>query len=73
MITRNIFGEIEPRIGEYFIRKNQSGKYEILKNYPWYVSNAVLADPVLMWNGIEPFDSLVKAYAWLKQNVKNLL
>lgn len=73
MITRNVFGQIEPRIGNYFIRKNQSGKYEILKNEPWYVTNAVLNNPVLMWDDIEPFDSLVKAYAWLKQNVKKLL
>lgn len=73
MITRNVFGQIEPRIGNYFIKKNQLGKYEILKDYLWYVSDAVLSDPVLMWIEIEPFDSLVKAYVWLKENVDNLL
>ena len=31
MITRNVFGKIEPRIEEYFVRKNSKGKYEILK------------------------------------------
>lgn len=73
MITRDVFEQIEPRIGNYFIKKNQLGKYEILKDYLWYVSDAVLSDPVLMWIEIEPFDSLVKAYVWLKENVDNLL
>ena len=73
MITRNVFGKIEPRIGKYFVRKNSQGKYEILKNEPWYVTRATFKDGVLMWAGIEPFDSLVKAYAWLKANVDNLL
>ena len=73
MIARNVFGKIEPRIGNYFIHKNSKGKYEILKNEPYKVTNAVLNDAVLMWLPIEPFDSLVKAYAWLKKNVQNLL
>lgn len=73
MIARNIFGKIEPRIGNYFIRKNSKGKYEILKNEPYKVTYAVLNDPYLMWLPIEPFDSLVKAYDWLKKNVQNLL
>ena len=73
MITRNVFGKIEPRIEEYFVRKNSKGKYEILKNEPYKVTNAVLNDSVMMWLPIEPFDSLVKAYDWLKKNVQNLL
>ena len=75
MITRNVSGKIEPRIGKYFVRKNSKGKYEILQYdaNAHMVSNAVLKDGVLMWEGIEPFDSLVKAYAWLKANVDNLL
>ena len=75
MITRNVFGKIEPRIEDYFIRKNSKGKYEILKYdaNAHMVTNAVLNDSVMMWLPIEPFDSLVKAYAWLKKNIKNLL
>lgn len=34
---------------------------------------AVVGDDVLMWIGIEPFDSMVKAYAWLKKHVSELL
>ena len=73
MITRNVFGKIEHRIGEYFVQKNSKGQYEIMKNESWYVTNAVLNDAVLMWLPIEPFDSLVRAYAWLKKNAQNLL
>lgn len=75
MITRNVFGKIEPRIKEYFVRKNSKGKYEILQYdaNAHMVTNAVLNDAVLMWLPIEPFDSLVKAYAWLKKNVQSLL
>ena len=73
MIARNIFGKIEPRIEEYFVQKNSKGKYEILKYNAHMVTNAVLNDSVMMWLPIEPFDSLVKAYAWLKKNVQNLL
>lgn len=73
MIARNVFGKIEPRINCYFIQKNSNGKYEIMKNEPWYVTDARLNDSVAMWEKIEPFDSLVKAYAWLKKNVQNLL
>ena len=75
MITRNVFGKIEPRIGNYFIQKNSKGKYEILKYdaNAHMATNAVLNDSVMMWLPIEPFDSLVKTYAWLKKNVQNLL
>ena len=75
MIARNVYGKIEPRIEEYFVRKNSKGKYEILKYdaNACMVTNAVLNDAVLMWLPIEPFDSLVKAYAWLKANVQILL
>ena len=75
MIVRNVFGKIEPRIEEYFVRKNSKEKYEILKYdaNTHMVTNAVLNDSVMMWLPIEPFDSLVKAYAWLKKNVQNLL
>lgn len=73
MITRNCLGKIEPRIGAFFVSETWGGKYKILKNEPWYVTDARLNDLALMWGEIEPFDSRVKAYAWLKKNVDNLL
>lgn len=73
MIARNCFGKLEPRICEYFVQRNSKGKYEIMKNEPWYITNAVIANEILMWIGIEPFDSMVKAYTWLKKHVNELL
>ena len=70
MITRNVFGKIEPRIGNYFVKKNFQGKYEILK----YDSNAcMVTDAYIGWYKVDPFDSMVQAYAWLKKNVNDLI
>ena len=63
MITRNYLGKLEPRIG----------KYEIMKNETWYTTKASIANEVMLWLAIEPFDSMVKAYAWLKKHVNELL
>ena len=49
MITRNCFGKLEPRIGKYFIQKSSKGKYEIMKNEPWYTTNAAIANEVMLW------------------------
>lgn len=73
MIERNYFGKIEPKIGNYFISKMNDGKYHVLKNEGYMVTDATINDPVMMWNGIEPFDSLVRAYTWLKTHVHELL
>lgn len=73
MIAWNCLRKIELRIGDYFVVKNSKGKYEIMKNMPWYTTNAVIANEVMLWLDIEPFDSMVKAYAWLKKHVNELL
>lgn len=73
MIARNCLGKIELRIGDYFVLKNSKGKYETMKNMPWYTTNAVIVNEVMPWLDIEPFDSMVKAYAWLKKHVNELL
>lgn len=70
MIERNCFGKIEPRIGSYFVSKRNDGKYYILKNEGYMVTDAVINDPVMMC--LEPFDSLVRAYIWLKKHVQEL-
>ena len=75
MILRNVLGKIEPRIDCYYVQKNSKGKYEILKYdaNAKMVTNAVVNEPFMIWQSIEPFDSMVMAYAWLKNNVNNLL
>ena len=71
--SRNCLGKLEPRIGKYFIQRNSKGKYEIMKNEHWYITNAAIANEVMLWLDIEPFDSMVKTYAWLKKHVNELL
>ena len=44
-----------------------------MKNEPWYITNAAIANEVMLWLDIESFDSMVKAYAWLKKHVNELL
>lgn len=73
MITRNCFGKITPRISKYVVEKRHDGKWEINKEEYCLKITAVVGDGVLMWIGIEPFDSMVKAYAWLKKHVNELL
>lgn len=73
MITRNCFVNLEPRVGNYIVQKRWDGKWEITKQEPYYRTTAVLADPFLMWNEIDAFDSMVQAYAWLKKHVNELL
>ena len=36
-------------------------------------TKAAIADKVMLWLDIEPFDSMVKAYVWLKKHVNELL
>ena len=75
MITRNFSGKIEPRIGEYVVEKGVwDGKYRIKKDEGYIKTDACIGtDIIALWNGIEPFDSMVKAYAWLKRHVNELL
>lgn len=70
MIARNCFGVIEPRIGNYFIRK-ENEKWKVMKNEGWYITDASLSGNP--WLEIEPFDSMVKAYAWMKKHINKLL
>ena len=74
MITRNYLGKLEPRIGKYVVEKRYDGKWEINKEeYCLKTTAAAIANEVMLWLDIEPFDSMVKAYAWLKKHVNELL
>ena len=73
MITRNCFGEITPRIGKYIVEKRHDGKWEINKEEYCLKTTTAIANEVMLWIDIEPFDSMVKAYAWLKKHVNELL
>ena len=73
MITRNCFGKRTPRIGKYVVEKRHDGKWEINKEEYCLKTTAAIANEVMLWLDIEPFDSMVKAYAWLKKHVNELL
>ena len=73
MITRDIFGKIRLSVGNYIVSETHNGKWEILKREPYYTTTAVLKNEVLMWLDLEPFESKVQAYAWLKKHVNELL
>ena len=73
MITRNYLGKLEPRRGKYVVEKRHDGKWEINKEEYCLKTKAVVANEVMLWLDIEPFDSMVKAYAWLKKHVNQLL
>ena len=72
MKTLSIKREADGKIFE--IEKRYDGKFEIIENRGLYGNfNAVLNDPVFMWNELDPFNSWVHAYTWLKENINNLL
>lgn len=73
MKHRNVFGELEFEIGDFFVphRTGSTGKYAILKHMPYYVTDAVWAD--LPWDEVPKFDSWIQAVRFLKKNVDWLL
>ena len=73
MITRNCFGKLTLRIGEYVVEKRHDGKWVINKDEYCLKTTAIIYDDILMWIEIDPFDSIVKAYEWLKKHVNELL
>lgn len=71
------------RISELYARRSDgkifkvscfNGKWEILEDRGCYGTfNAVLNDFCLMWFPIEPFNSMIQACHWLKENINRLL
>ena len=60
--------------GKLFEVSRECNSWKIIENRGLYGRfNAVLNDPVFMWNEIDPFISWVHAYTWLKGNINNLL
>lgn len=55
----------------FFIRKF-NGKWEIIKKDIWANIDAFLYND-FFWENIEPFDSMIKAYKFMKDNIENLI
>lgn len=71
MIKRNCIGKIQPTLGRFFVQK-ENGKYKIAKKEAYSVTDAWLYVEGY-WFDIEPFDSMVRAYKYLKDNINNLI
>ena len=59
--------------GSLFSLKKYNGKWNIKKHETFYITDAYINDDVLMWNKIEPFESMVQGFLFLKENIENLL
>lgn len=55
----------------FFIRKF-NGKWDIMKKDTWANTNAFLCDGSF-WMDIKPFDSMIKAYKYMKDNIEKLI
>lgn len=73
MKYKNVFGELEYTLGNFFIphRTGCTGQYRILKHDPWYVTDARYADNI--WETVQPFDSWIQAVRYLKEHVEELI
>ena len=78
-IEKNVFGEIEYVIGDFFIphRKGCTGQYAILKREAWSVVDPiwVIDDSVVnfCWFNPPTFDSFIRTVAWLKEHYEELI
>lgn len=78
-VCRNCFGQLaytatvkrsEKLTDVYAIH---SGDNRIMKCEPYRVSEAVIADPVMMWEELPKFESITQAAAFLKAHKAELL
>ena len=74
MVEKNVFGDIEYRLGEFFVpyRKGGTGKYVILKREPGKVVDPMWI-PDGYWYNVPKFDSFIRAVRWLKENINDLV
>ena len=56
----------------FSITKHYGVPYTIRSHQPWYTTDAVLSDPVFLWNDLPKFDSFVQAVRYLKENLEQL-
>lgn len=58
--------------GETFFIRKFNGKWDIMKKDAWANTNAFLVIGSF-WMDIEPFDSMIKAYKYMKDNIEKLI
>ena len=78
-IERNVFGDIEYTMGQFFVphRKGYTGQYAILKRDGWFVTDPIwlIEDSIVspVWFNPPTFDSYIRAVAWLKEHIEELI
>ena len=77
-IQRDIFGDkylsciINGR--EYWAKKHCNGGWKIYEKVnEWYVTDAKLSDPVLLWEDIPVFPNMSQAFKFLRKKAGKLL
>ena len=71
MITKDCWGKPEYRIGEFFVQWHDN---RILKNEPWYVTDAYeIVDGCMMGWDLPPFESFIQACRYLKERRCSLI
>lgn len=76
MKYRNVFGELEYNIDNFFIphRTTWNNEFRILKREPWYVTDAyMIYDNEIIWEKAPTFDSWIKAVRFLKEHINELI
>lgn len=73
-ICRNCFGKLSyTATNSYkYVFSVTKGENKIIRHQPWYRTDAVLSDPVFMWNDLPTFDSFIQAVKYLKENLEQL-
>lgn len=74
MITRDVFGKIDPHVGTFHVQKRHDGRWEIVNRQYCITSSCVYnVKDGLLWIPVEPFKSMVQAYAYIKANHEYLI
>ena len=83
MKYRNVFGDLEYELGDFFVlnRKDGTGKYAVSKRESSCIGRSfwIVDDPMWCPGGVAfgdrppRFDSFIQAVSWLKANVNDLL
>ena len=71
MIRKNYFGKIEPRIGNFFVGRNEHNMFSIYYEYPH--CNIKTTAMIGWWIMLDDFKSMVQAYKFLEENYAELI
>lgn len=73
-ICRDVFGKLSYTAvnSDKAVFSVTKGDNRIIRHMPWYITDAKLSVPVLLWDDLPEFDSFVQAVRYLKENLEQL-